>query len=285
MNITEILSTHVRPGAILVDLTPADAELSPHVRLPPHLGIAYRRTVEATSGPAAVAVVLHHLRTRAGDEAAPSALAFAVDGLADQVVHVVFVDDVRSVHEHGLADAAASGGLEITSVESTGHPSFPVALVLTRASADARRVDLRVINAWRLGKWTEREQARALERVSERLRKTTTRLDKAESQLEAARRELEQQRAELAQRRAAQDALVRAAKDSADLAGRATARLVSTRRTLSFRIARATRVALRDAARTPLALPARWLAVFRGADEVVDELRRDQAKPPRRRGG
>jgi hypothetical protein len=56
-------------------------------------------------------------------------------------------------------------------------------------------------------------------------------------------------------------------------------RLVSARQSLSFRIGRATRVAVRESGKGPVPVVRRWLDTFRGQDEILVELA--QAEPAR----
>jgi len=102
---------------------------------------------------------------------------------------------------------------------------------------------------------------------------------------------LEQTRDELARLRVANQQLSRALEESraqttaerqrADLAAKQLAttqrRLGSARGAISFRIGRATRLAVRMSRKNPLAVPWRWVQAFRGPDEILTEVTADGA--------
>lgn len=266
MQIADILSSHVAPGAVVFDLTGPVADLSSHAQLPPQLGLTYRigRATDAGERPA-VGLVLQHLPTQAVPGMETASVDLDVANLATRVIHVVFFDRAEVVVERGLLEDAAQHGWELAGIHATGHPVFRFAAVLVAHDEDAAspRARLRVLNEFRFDRFLLRDRERVVEHAKDQLRHLHARVQ----ELEAAAQVRD---AELASVRTARaEAVSRLERSEAQLAT-ARQRLARARGSLSFRLGRATRVAMRELTRDPLGVPRRWLATFRGRDEQLD---------------
>jgi hypothetical protein len=255
MRIPDIIAEHTAPGAAIIDLTPEPAGLASYLALPASFGTSYRRAL--AGGDAAVAVVARTLPT--GSES--GGFTLEVGKVATRTVHVVFFAEPADVTAVGLLEQAARAGLELYTTHFTMQPPYRFAVVLgperapTGASAATR---LRMVNQARFGELVVRLREEELERARARVEK----VDQLERRLEAARIELsaikDAMKAERAERAEIERALAVARR-----------RLAAVRGALSFRIGRATTVALRKARVAPLAVPGLFLATLRGEDELL----------------
>ncbi|MEZ4367152.1 MAG: hypothetical protein R2939_12845 [Kofleriaceae bacterium] len=255
MQIVDLLASVLQPGAAVVDLTPADAQISDHVVLPSGAGLELRRS---TAGPHRTLAVL----LRCAGEQTTTATGFDCELDADAVIHVVFVQRAEDLLACGVLDDALERGWELTDSVGTGGEPFDRATIWRRAQ-DPSPGRLRLVNEYRYDRLLLAERERELERLRRKLR--------------SARNGAEALEANLAAAQAAQAQLTRERADALAQLERLRIRLAKTRASLSFRIGRATAVALRDARRAPWQAPRRWLETFRGPDDGTDVA-------PRRRG-
>lgn len=267
MQIAEILSAHVAPGAVVYDLTRPDAELSTEILLAPEAGVTYRDRLAAGADAPAVGIVLQQLPVASEP---PGAVAVTLErDVGRRTVHVLFCDRPDSLVACGVLVAAAEGGWELSGLHATGHQVFRYAAVFVAAEARSSRPALRLVNEYRYLKVLLREREQELAATRARHDDLARQLAERDAALLAARRSLDDAT------RAAQGDRARAAEaleEQRRRLARARERLIRARRSVAFRIGRATRVALRGAARDPLGVPRRWFETFRGPDEIVDDL-------------
>jgi len=253
MQIADILSPHVAPGAVVFDMTSDDSDLSSHAVMAPQFGVRYQRGLVWNGEPPPVGLVLQHLHDV---DSTGREITLDVGEVAARIVHVVFFDRPEIVTERGLLEQVAAAGWKLTGVYATGHGAFRYAAVLV-PDADASHAQLRVHNEYRFDRFLLRDQDATLARLTRRVADLEAALTARDAQLAEARA----QRATFAERAASAERELKTARR----------RLARARGSFSFRLGRATRLALRDAPRDPLGTPARWLATFRGRDEMLDD--------------
>ena len=279
MQIAEILSTHVQPGALVIDLTLPAAELSAHTVLPPGTRVGYRRELTADPGDVPeLSLVLQQLPAAAVPASADVELVLDVGYVAKRVVHVIFFDRVEAIPESGLLERAAEHGFVFSDAHATGHEVFRFAVALTMADQEelgSRRVRLRTLNEYRFGRLQLREQQAKLDRWGARIEKLNGRLRSQAGEIEELRRERERLG------RAVEELTVRAEHAESWLL-RIKTLLEEARHSMSFRVAYATRGALRDAAKGPRPALAAWLRAFNRADDALAELERELSARKRR---
>ncbi len=259
MQIVDLLSSVVTPGAVLYDLTPRDAGIADHIALPPALGVRVVSKADARLDAGAVVLTC----VPPGDDAVAG--LFGEPTLGTTGTRVVFAGQPARLISAGALDTAAREGWELVQGVATGHDVYALATIWQPAtSSDVTR--LRTVNEYRLGKLELIERERELEEARTRLRRTRAGAERLEAELAATK-------AQLGQLASARDAAL------ASMAAMQQ-RLKKTRSAVSFRIGRATTLALRDAGRAPWQLPRRWLEAFQGPDDGVDV---PVVKPPRRK--
>jgi FkbM family methyltransferase len=257
--IADILSRYVEARAVIVDLTLPAADVSSDAILPPQLGVHYRRELADVAGEAAAKTVVLQQLDRD--------VRLELDGASGEIVHVVFATLLDGVIDRGLLDQAARGGWEIAGIHAVVHDVFRFAIVLVRDVRGRARHDLRVLNEYRFDKALLRERDQGLERA-------TARATRAQKQAEEHEREAQAASADAAQARRRAAGLEQELRSLAATLTRTREALVRARSSVSFRVGRATRVALRGRGIALLNAPRRWLETFRGPDEGLNDLDR-----------
>jgi hypothetical protein len=276
VRIADILATHARPGTTVVDLTSQGEPLPPGL-FPPDFGLTYTREPIAPSG---VSLVLHDLPAA---DAENQTTTLDLGTAAAGVIHIVLFDRIEAPVRHGLLEQAARGGWELSATHGTRHERFHFVMVFA-AAGDGQVDRLRLVNEYRYDKLALTLFAEQLERTEQRVGKARARANANElAKTEAEQRAAELQR-ELDARTAELDRAIAAAgrlrERIIEIEGRLAAahdRLVEARTALGFRVDRATRAALDDSrdARGLLGAPRRWLSAFRGRDQVLADIDRD----------
>lgn len=281
MQIADIVAEQAPSGATILDLTPPEAGLYSRIGPP-------RRAPEQGAEPTVV------LQTLPG-----GSLEVGTDVLA----HVLVCERVEVVSEEGLLDAAWRAGWELRSAHMTTHKTYRFAVVLRRADGrehlrvlneyryDKLLLRVREEQLERLQDRLARAELRAARQQEELTRQARAEVAAVEERLVRERDALAQARAEVAQRsqelgaaraellelgarlREAVQALAKARQTSGILRQRLLAlepelaetrkRLARARGAISFRLGRATKVALRDGGSSPLAVIRLWVSTFR----------------------
>lgn len=278
MRIADIIASLVVPGAFIVDRTDPSAGVRPYAELSPEHGVAIF-DARPPRYPESLAIVL--------------SLLPALELDAEPSVHVVIAEALESFYAAGLIELAAVRGWEIASVHTAQHRALPYAVVLRRSDAGARHS--RAVSEYRLGRALLEQHEASEEELAARLEKSEARAAALRAELEEARsradragdaRALAEQRAEALAREISDLHTLRDRLESTIVQLRAqqremeqrlektTKRLVTSRSALSFRVGRATKVAVREGARNPLAIGRRWIETFRGPDEMIADLKK-----------
>lgn len=286
MRIPDIIAAHASPGAVVVDLTPADAGLHGYLELPPVFETHYRR--EPASADVALAIIARVL-PRTADELG---WAPAPAGQPGRTLHALFLEEVEHVAAIGLLEIAARAGLELLSAHVTQQRPYRIALVFgpTTEKLPEGQPRLRVINENRMNRLVLRVREEQLERSQARAEQLERKLRAVEARAAEVGGEVDRLRADGVRLTDEREEALRRAGHAARAQAEAEAQLTRTRRLLEkarrsigFRLGRATRVALRDGGWNPVAVPARFAAVWTGDDEVLAELER--GAPARSRDG
>lgn len=209
---------------------------------------------------------------------------------------ILFAPDIDGFISAGLVTGAASRGVEVLAVLTTERPQLRYAAVLqpSERSEDI----LRAINEYRLLRPLVRHLDHELERARLSARKARVMKERAEAELSGTTKalaELREERAlrgpELERLRAAsakldhavaeRDAFRRRAEQLEVELDRLHKRLRRSRESVTFRVGRATTVALRAARTKPWTLPKSWVDTFRGKDPIVDELDPSRLRKPK----
>jgi len=284
VRITDLLFSYAGPGAVVVDLTAESAGLSGHAALAPELGLPYRRGTTGLGAGTARALVLH---TLPGDDEGAGLDLDRFAGLAPAVIHVVFCDRVEAFLERGLIDSAARGGYELASTHYTEHKIFRFAAVLRRPDGEASPSRLRLVNEYRFDKLLLRELERGESRVVHERDAERAKLSELQTAYQRLLAEHRQKQDDYRRMRAQCERLSRASdearRDAEEQSKQIQAyqtRLVATfraleksRKSLSFRLGRATWAAVRGGGLNVFGMPRRWVRALRGPDEVVEKLR------------
>lgn len=279
MRIANILYEYAGAGARVVDLTPDGVAERVRGELPPEFLGEIRR--HAASGDRD-AVVL---------QALGETLSWDVEG----TVVVVFAERIDAFFGAGLVTEAASRGLEVVDVHVTERPELRHAAVLRRSERGAEL--LRVVNEYRIVRPMLRRLDEETDRARESAHKARVMKERAENELAGTARALAELRDERAPRAAELERLrgasakldrtlaerdayrKRAEQLEAELE-RVHHRLRRSRESVTFRVGRATTVALRAARKKPWTLPKSWVDTFRGKDPLVDELDPSRLRAP-----
>lgn len=259
MRVVDLLFRYATPGTVVVDRTAARAELS-NPADGAALGLAYERDPRGRLT-APRSLLLHTVL----DPADPS--PFASDLPTGEVVHVVFVERLDMLVEHGVLADAAERYHELIGIHQVRHRIGRFAAVLASVTDPARIPYLRVINEYRYNKLRVDELEATKGAREAELAKVRARL----AQDDAERVELAKLRREVAWQKKRGDGLER------QLA-QMVKRLESARSSVSFRIGRATTLALKGARKDITAVPRRWLDGFRGKDEILEQARDELTK-------
>lgn len=272
MRIADIVALCAEPGAFVLDRTLPSAGVSAYAELSPDHEVSLLREPPAERG-RALAIVLSQL---------PSPRVELGPAGAERAVHVILADALERFIEEGVLEAAAVAGWELASVHATQHPTLRHAVVLRSPASAVERSRLRSVNEYRLSRALLNVREEEVRRLRAALEELGARLDEARREAASARSQTSALSNELAELRAQRDRDAQLVKEAAEARARvrrleeqlrhATKRLLAARSALSFRLGRATKVALREAASDPLGLPRRWLETFRGPDEVMADL-------------
>jgi hypothetical protein len=265
MQITDIVAEQARTGARILDLTPPEAEICQQ---------AWLSRATLTEEPASLTVVLQTL---------PGA---NLDAGSGTVVHVLFFERVEAFVEDGLLDAASQGGWELLSTHATPHKTYRFAAVLHVAESrehlralneyrhgklvlrvreeQIERLQERLTRADARAKRHEQDAENAREQIDElrtRLAEMASALEQAKQRDDQGARHAEAARAELEPLRARLREVAPALEQARETAGRLRARMLAlepelaetrqrlarARGSFSFRVGRATKLALRQA--------------------------------------
>src|SRR5687767_14703299 len=115
MQITQLLSSQLIPGATVLDLTPDDSELSVKSLLSPELRLTYRSELEGISGDRPRHLLLVQ---QVSDRAAWRTIGAELKGLAESVVLAVFTTRIQAQFDDGILAAATGGEWELTAVHA-----------------------------------------------------------------------------------------------------------------------------------------------------------------------
>jgi hypothetical protein len=267
VRIIDILATHVRPGALVVDLTTRSGDdLSPEHWVPPGAGVTYTKAPILAEGPAsAPALILHDLLVGGAGEVVD--LGQATGG----VLHLVLFDRIEAPLESGLLDRALGGGWELTATHQVRHDVFRFGLAFAQpAPGEEARARLRIVNEYRYDKLVLRVRTEQLKRLETRLEHAEARTQDQVRQREETEAKTQALAAEVARltgddlseaRAIAGRLRERVLRLEGELRG-AQGELAEARRPVGSRIDAATRE-VRGSAGRVLERPVRWLASLR----------------------
>lgn len=256
MQVAQILSSQLIPGATVLDLTPDDGELSVKSLLSPELRLTYRSELEGISGDRPRHLLLVQ---KVSHGAAWRTIGAELKRLAESVVLAVFTPRIQALLDDGILAAATNGEWELTAVHAAEHPVWQTVAFFRPARAEQGAAELELMNELR-GK--EALRAAQIQRLEWKLNRRNERVRELEGELSIVTRSV----AEL--RRSLDQAVSRARKSEARFEQYRRA-LIKTRSSISFRVGRATKLALRAG---PLELPQRWIDTFTGEDEILAKL-------------
>jgi hypothetical protein len=179
----------------------------------------------------------------------------------------VFVDRLEALLENGVLADAADHTHEMIGIHVVRHKIGRFAAVFARVDDPARVAHLRVINEYRYTRLVADELvAHKTDRDAElaKLRERVAEDEVARAEAARLRREvqLHKKRGEELERQLT----------------KMVGRLESARTSFSFRVGRATSLALKGARKDITAVPRRWLHGFRGTDEILEQAREELNK-------
>lgn len=256
MQVAQILSSQLIPGSTVLDLTPDEGELSVKSLLSPELRLTYRSDLEGISRDRPQHLLLVH---KVSHGAAWQTIGTELKGLAESVVLAVFMPRVQVLLDEGILVEATSGEWELTAVHAVEHPAWRTVAFFRPARTEQSTVELQLQNELR-GK--EALRAAQIQRLEWKLNRRNQRVKELESELSIKNSSLAELQRSLTQ------AVSRAEKLEARFE-RCQRALIKARKSFSFRVGRATTLALRAG---PLELPQRWIDVFTGEDEILAKL-------------
>ncbi len=290
MRLTDIIIQHAKAGGLVIDATDADSGLSSFLSLPPNLGVETLRREAFTAGKNNKKPLIE---VREGG---------ALSDLQPGSVAILLFQDSDALFESMVAAGAAECGREVTSLHKTDHAAYPLAACVSESDKETvqerlRASEYRIMRfLWRsreaevsrLGPAARQSQAnhkRAV-RDGQRAEELTARVRELSEENEylredvSARLRLEDAHRRLQQQYDAARAAAEGARDQTNKLtkqlGRNLNRLEKSRGSVSFRLGRATKLAIRNASGNRLAVPSKWVEAFRQPDEVLEEAGRWQ---------
>lgn len=262
VRIADILHQYASADVSVVDLTAASSGLSPYFRLPGEAALPIATSPEGLDS----VLVMRELVIGATFDG--NLLPRLIDAASEcsSALFVLFADRADAFVEQGMVGAATDHQLEIASVHETDHNVFRYAAVLRED--DAHHSTLRAKNEYRVSRVLLALRDRAIEELAERLESVEKKAEQTKtlrSSLASANRERDSAKAEAAAQKKRADAIEKHLKLTHK-------KMVAARKSVSFRIGRATKMAWQDGKKKPLRLPSRWLEAFRERSEIPPNM-------------
>lgn len=269
MRITDIVSKYSKPDSIVVDTSQGNV-LTPYLMLPPNFQVTVlsseKASTEVLANPNTILACIAQELTGSDLESA-------------QRIIVLVHDSSELFGEYGRL-FPASRGWEVSSIHLSNHSQLRIAIVLTRSKTEPHRLaesnEFNIMRfIWRLNapaNGTIREQKTRLASLAAENSFLQTR-DRQLTDLIAAHTRLRQTQnnTELALRnQKVQNQQLR------QLLDKAYRRLEKSRKSVSFKLGRATTVSLRDLRKNKLKTASGWLQTFRGPDEILVDTERSR---------
>lgn len=280
MRLGDMIHELVDPGTLVIDQTD-ESSISAHLE-----SLSFVKITKETKGAGSEAIVVRHIPDDSSER--PS----DVLGALEFRTLIVFGHVDWWLERDGLGVLARSRA-EIVSCRNLEMPGLQHAMLVGRCDAVPDLV-LRARNENRLLWMLSRGQETRLRQLRARLRNKVKELEQATEARQSAERQLEETQKDLLEleqsldafRRTATEERRRATEIAAELVrsretaetlrrrlDRALALLEKTRKTKSFRVGRATAVAIRESKGNPIRLVSSWRDTFTGDDELLSNVK------------